>query len=150
MSQENRTPERLILIGCKGFVGIDAVSWSEQVVPNIPDYDVVVVSVPHITEEFLREVDTQFFVDMRNALVRFLDSQGRLVVLLSPVLTVRGSEKQTGRVSNLDWCPIVFETPEGTQRFGDPDSDFHARLIVRDWAFFTRIAMGGDIGFGEA
>jgi len=45
---------------------------------------------------------------------------------------------------------LVFEMPEATQTFGDPDSAFHARLIVRDWAFFTRIATGGDIGFGEA
>lgn len=64
MSQDNRTPERLLLIGCKGFAKIDAVAWQEQRVPNIPDYDVVVVSVPHITEEFLQQVETQFFDNM--------------------------------------------------------------------------------------
>jgi cyclopropane-fatty-acyl-phospholipid synthase len=45
---------------------------------------------------------------------------------------------------------LIFETPERSQLFGDPDCAVPARLIVRDWTFFNRIATGGDIAFGEA
>ena len=45
---------------------------------------------------------------------------------------------------------LLFETPEGSRTFGDPDATLSARLTVRDWAFFTRVALGGDIGFGDA
>ncbi len=45
---------------------------------------------------------------------------------------------------------LDFETPDGTRVFGDPQSAFRARLTVRDWAFYSRVATGGDIGFGEA
>jgi cyclopropane-fatty-acyl-phospholipid synthase len=45
---------------------------------------------------------------------------------------------------------LVVTTPEGSQTFGDPEAAFRARLNVRDWAFFTRVAADGDIGFGDA
>jgi len=125
MNQDNRTPERLLLIGCKSFAGIDAVTWDEKCVPNLPDYDLVIVSTPHITEDFLREVDAQFFGDMRNALVRFLHSKGKLIILLSPVLRVKRPKKYPDWVTNLDWCPITFATPEEA-----------GESIVRKWAMY--------------
>ena len=46
---------------------------------------------------------------------------------------------------------LLFTTPEGGQQtFGDPEAAFRVRLTVRDWAFFTRVATDGDIGFGDA
>lgn len=45
---------------------------------------------------------------------------------------------------------LVFATPEGSQTFGDPEAALRAQLTVRDWAFFTRVAAEGDIGFGDA
>ncbi len=55
-----------------------------------------------------------------------------------------------GALSRIRIGRLAFETPAGTQTFGDPGGTVQARLIVRDWSFFTRIATGGDIGFGEA
>ncbi len=45
---------------------------------------------------------------------------------------------------------LVLQTPTGTRTFGDPAAASQAHLIVRDWTFFTRVATGGDVGFGEA
>jgi hypothetical protein len=59
-----RTPERILIIGCTSFAGLDSIAWTDQVVPNIPDYDLIVVSVPHITEDFLKAVKDQFLQDM--------------------------------------------------------------------------------------
>ena len=141
MSQDNRTPERLILIGCKGFAGIDAVAWEEQRAPNIPDYDLVVVSVPHITEQFLQEVNTKFFDDMKEALVRFLDSHGKLIILLSTVLKIKRPEKYPEWVTNFSWCPITFATPEEAgesivRKWGMYE-DYLQRMT--DWSFYIMV-----------
>jgi len=47
----SKTHERLLVIGCTGFAGFGSISWTDQVVPNIPDYDRVIVSVAHIAKE---------------------------------------------------------------------------------------------------
>jgi len=46
-NDEERTPERLLLIGSSGFVGIESIPWESGALPNISDYDNVIVSVPH-------------------------------------------------------------------------------------------------------
>src|SRR4029077_14350733 len=41
--------------------------------------------------------------------------------------------------------------PDGTTRtFGDVDAERQMELHVRDWRFFRRILLDGDIGFAEA
>ncbi len=41
--------------------------------------------------------------------------------------------------------------PDGTVRtFGDDSSAERAEMTVKDWRFFTRALIGGDIGFGES
>jgi len=41
--------------------------------------------------------------------------------------------------------------PDGTVKtFGDPSSPETAEMTVRDWRFFSRSLIGGDIGFGES
>src|SRR5574337_741688 len=107
-SANDRTPERALIIGCTAFSGLDSVAWTDQVVPNIPDYDLIIVSVPHINEDFLMVAEGEFLRDMRKALVRFLHSGGKLVVLVSHHINVNRSGKYPERVSNDDWCPISY------------------------------------------
>lgn len=111
-TEDSRTPERLLVIGCTSFAGLDSIAWDDQIVPNIPDYDLIVVSVPHITKDFLAKVKGQFFKDMRRALVRFLHSGGKMIVLVSSKLSVNRTSLYPERVSNIDWCPISFDTPD--------------------------------------
>jgi len=41
--------------------------------------------------------------------------------------------------------------PDGTVKtFGDPASPGQAEMTVRDWRFFSRAVIGGDIGLGES
>jgi len=112
MSEDERTPDRLLLIGCKNFASIDSVAWSDQIVPNIPDYDLVIVSVPHMPEGFLQELDSDFFDRIRKALVQFLHSGGKLVIFLSPILGVRREGRYPEWISSIGWCPLTFSTPE--------------------------------------
>lgn len=46
---------------------------------------------------------------------------------------------------------LVIRLPDGRiHRFGSEDDDRAVELRVTDYRFFTRVAWGGDIGFGEA
>ncbi|MHC1698828.1 MAG: hypothetical protein AB9919_12360 [Geobacteraceae bacterium] len=107
----NRTPQRLLIIGCTSFAGLDSFAWPDKIVPNIPDYDLIVVSVPHITEEFLATVQNKFLQDMRKALILFLHSGGKMIVLVSNRISVNRPSQYPDYVSNNDWCPISFDTP---------------------------------------
>jgi cyclopropane-fatty-acyl-phospholipid synthase len=46
---------------------------------------------------------------------------------------------------------LQLELPDGTRKlFGDPGAGVTARITVRNWDFFKRCVLFGDIGFGEA
>ena len=144
MPQDNRTPERLMLIGCKSFAGIDAVAWTDCVAPNIPDYDIVIVSVPHVTQSFLKELDNTFFINMRKAMIKFLHSGGKLVILLSPLMQVERKKKYPEIITNLDWCPLTFHTPaESGQSIICKCSKYKTYLQkMSKWSFYIVIPSG--------
>ena len=46
---------------------------------------------------------------------------------------------------------LTLHLPDGTtHRFGSEGAKPHAELHVRDWRFFRRVLLDGDIGFAEA
>jgi cyclopropane-fatty-acyl-phospholipid synthase len=46
---------------------------------------------------------------------------------------------------------LIMHLPDGTvRRFGNPSDSREAVLEVRDWRFFRRVLLDGDIGFAEA
>ena len=46
---------------------------------------------------------------------------------------------------------LTLRLPDGTQRvFGARDAEPHAQLDIKDWHFFRRVLLDGDIGFAEA
>lgn len=124
-SSEGRTPKRALMIGCRAFSGIDSVAREEQIVPNVPDYDLVFISEPHITEKFLAVVDSDFFDGMKKALVQLLHSNGKMIVLASTRMGLKREAKYPEWVSNRDWCPITFGTPEES-----------GRSIVNKWKMY--------------
>ena len=143
-SEHSRTPERLLILGCTAFAGFDSVEWKDQVVPNIPDYDLVVVSVPHITEEFLKTVDGAYLRDLRQALVRFLHSGGKMVVLVSHTLTVQRPSKYPERVSSVDWCPITYATREEAGKSIVRKQEMYNSYLnkMSEWSFYLTIPQG--------
>ncbi len=113
MSSENsRTPSRLLILGCTSFAGFDSVRWENALNPNIPDYDLVIVSVPHITEKFLKSVDNEFLTNLRRSLIGFLHSGGTMVVLVSAIFDVRRPSKYPELIYSNCWCPITYATVE--------------------------------------
>ncbi|HTE37172.1 MAG TPA: class I SAM-dependent methyltransferase, partial [Reyranella sp.] len=46
---------------------------------------------------------------------------------------------------------LTLHLPDGTvRRFGNPSASREAVLEVRDWRFFRRVLLDGDLGFAEA
>ena len=145
MSSENsRTPLRLLILGCTSFAGFDSVRWENALDPNIPDYDVVVVSVPHITEKFLKSVDHEYFRNLRKSLIRFMHSKGKMVVLASAEFHVRRPKKIPVRVSNISWCPIDFATIEETGKSIVRKQEKYSTYLnkMSDWSFYLTMPSG--------
>jgi len=140
-TSEKRTPERLLVIGCTSFSGIDSVAWNTKTIPNIPDYDRIVVSVPHISKEFLDTVKGQYFQDMRSALVMFLHSGGKLIVLVSPRVEIKRPLLYPDYVSNTDWCPITYITPDETGKSIVERKKIYPSYLqkMEDWTFSLAI-----------
>ncbi len=142
MSSENsRTPLRLLMVGCTSFAGFDSVAWEDQEVPNIP---VVIVSVPHITEDFLKSVDNDFFRDVKMSLVRFLHSGGKMVVLVSTNLSVHRPSKYPEQVSSSDWCPITYATVEEAGKSIVRKQEMYSSYLnkMSEWSFYLAIPRG--------
>ena len=141
IDREERTPARILLIGSSAFAGIDSVSWESGTVPNIPDYDIVVVSVPHLTTDLLTKMRSQFFNDIKKALVRFLYSDGKLIVLAPPYSRVHRPSSYPEYLSNFDWCPISFglqnEAGSSIVRKRDIYSSYLNKM--KAWSFYFTV-----------
>lgn len=136
-----RTPERVLILGCSGFPGIDSANWRDQVVPNIPDYDLVIVSTPHLTQDFLNKVKGEYLQELRKAFVRFLHSGGKIIVLVSPTISVHRPKMYPERVSSSDWCPITYVTPEEAGKSILLKNDVYGAYLrkMSEWSFYLAI-----------
>ena len=138
---EERTPERLLLIGCSAFAGIDCISWNSDSIPNIPDYDIVIMSVPHLTSNILADKQGHFFDGMKQALVKFLHSKGKLIVLATSYFKVRRESLYPEYVSNFDWCPILFGLPNEAGSSIINKFDMYSSYLkkLKTWSFYFTI-----------
>lgn len=89
---------RVLILGAKGFAKIDCYDWNEVSIPNIPDYDIVFISVQSLTNNLkTRLVQDQ----LRKDLLELLETNGILVAL--------GCQEESiisFKESNYSWCPI--------------------------------------------
>ena len=100
--------KRCLVLGSTGYTGIDAVEWDAEDLPNIVDYDVVVVDVRSLHEEMLATIPSQRFRDFRTDLTRLLDSEGCIVVVSDFHKTYSPDRSLGIIVDNYDWCPITI------------------------------------------
>jgi len=139
-----RTPERVLVLGCSGFPGIDSANWKDHVVPNIPDYDLVIVSTPHLTPDVLKSVKGDYLTELRKAFVRFLHSGGKIIALVSPRIEVNRPKMYPEYVSNTDWCPIAYVTPEEAGKSILVKNRVYGTYLrkMSEWSFYLAIRSG--------
>ena len=73
--------KRYLVIGSTGYLGVDSVSWDTKTLPNIVDYDIVVVDVRSLGESTLQTISYERLKQIRVALIRLLHSKGTVIVL---------------------------------------------------------------------
>lgn len=127
--------KRLLLIGYQGFAGIDSVSWSNAATRNLRDYDIVLVSAPHLTEDVLLQIDTNYTHSLKQRMFSYLESEGKIVILIAPEVEI------PHHGSNLDWCPIPFSTVrESGKSIVEHSSEYSTYLKrMESWNFYIHL-----------
>ena len=136
-----RTPPRHLVLGSTGYAGVESCDWIDDELPNIVDFDVVLVDVPVLTQERLAASDGQRFQKIREQLVRFLHSGGRLIVITSPRIVNSRPNRYPEYLHNYEWSPLaVGIQPERGQSIVKIRDDFEGYLDqMQEWDYYLFI-----------
>jgi hypothetical protein len=125
--------KRVLILGAKGFSKLNCYDWNEASIPNIPDYDIVFISVQSLTNNLKqRFVQNQ----LKKDLLELLETNGILVAL--------GCEQDlitSFKESNYSWCPIpiVITNKSGTY-IAHEDSTFKEYFEnVKKYSYYFEI-----------
>jgi hypothetical protein len=129
---------RNLVIGSTGYSGADFIPWTAKTVPNIVDYDTVIIDVPSLDEATLKKVSSQTLEDIQKQLVRLLDSKGRLIVITDHRHVDRRPKSYPESVDNYDWCPIeIGISEESGESLVVKDTHFNKYLSnLAKWEYF--------------
>ena len=101
---------KYLVLGSLGHQYVDCIEWDIGTLPNLVDYDVIIVNVRSLDGELLKQVTYERFKELRESLTRFLYSNGTLIILSDFFKVDRRPNKYTDSVRNYDWCPIIIDT----------------------------------------
>ena len=73
--------EKCLVLGSTGYSGIASVGWNDGDLPNIVDYDVVVVDVQALNDTTLAIISNEQYETLRIQLTRLILSGGRIIVV---------------------------------------------------------------------
>jgi hypothetical protein len=104
------TPSRYLVLGSTGYGGLDSVDWMEGELPNLVDYDIIIVDVPALSSDRLALIKLDRLKSIRNHLVRFIDSFGKLVAITNHKIIDKKEKRYPETISNYEWCPISIGT----------------------------------------
>jgi hypothetical protein len=100
--------EKCLVIGSTGYTGVDSVEWDAGELPNIVDYDVIIVDVRALDEKMLGVVTHERFETLRLQITRLLHSSGRSIILTDYKKVHERPEQYPDRANNYEWCPITI------------------------------------------
>ena len=132
---------RYLVIGSSGYRGVDSVDWQSNSLPNIVDYDTVIVDVRSLDEDTLKVVSHNFLVEIRTQLIRLLDSDGEIIVLTDFRHTDHRPNSYPERIDNYDWCPIdIGIADESGETIVVKNSRLQGYLSrLKDWPYYLFI-----------
>lgn len=130
MTASNSTPKKVLVIGSIGHAGVSCVDWTPlHAIPNIADFDIVIVSsgtlLPTLrrirtTEDQQDRQYVNYYLERVNErLLTLLKSGGTIFVILHPRDYVDDPEYgELLEVDNTDWLPfeVPLEFEEGETR----------------------------------
>ena len=98
--------EKCLIIGSTGYTGIDSVEWDVDDLPNIVDYDVIIVDVRALDEKMLSTVSNKRLETLRVQLTRLLHSNGRIIIVTDFKKIHKRPQQYPESADNYDWCPV--------------------------------------------
>lgn len=98
--------EKCLILGSGGYTGIDAVEWDAEDLPNIVDYDVIIVDVRALDEKKLSTVSNKRLETLRYQLTRLLHSNGRIIIVSDFKKGHKRPQQYPEYADNYDWCPV--------------------------------------------
>ena len=137
--------KRYLVIGSTNYSPVESVEWDVGELPNIVDYDVVILDVRALNEELLPAVSNERLKILRKQFVRLLDSQGSLIVLSDFRKRHERPEQHPDSASNYDWSPVVIgladESGESLEVLQQRFPSYLKQL--RSWPYYFFIPEGG-------
>jgi len=111
--------KKILIIGAKDFHFVSCYDWGGGDLPNIPDYDVVILNVVSLTEN-LSSINFNILDDINLALLKLLDSKGALYAVACPLKRVLAlktlrlplkeeTKENKSEIDNYQWSPIPLE-----------------------------------------
>jgi len=136
----DKQPKRCLVLGSTGYQGVDSTQWDDKL-PNIVDYDVVVVDVRSLDDNKLKKISHERFKDIRIQLIRLLDSKGQIVILTDVQQTIKRPKGYPDIISNYDWCPIMIGlSGESGETIIIKQACFPMYLkSLKDWTYYVFI-----------
>lgn len=136
-----RTPPRHLVIGSTGYAGVESTDWNDDGLPNIVDFDVILVDVPALTAEKLAAADCRRFEEVRKQLVRFLHSGGQLVVITAPRIVHRRENSYPDHLDSYNWSPLGIGTQmeEGQSMVKKTDDFVDYLSRMKEWDYYLFI-----------
>lgn len=128
--------KKYLIIGSTGH-SVDALSWEDEL-PNVVDYDVIIVNTSTLTKDFLATVAPKKIESVRRALTRFLLSNGQLIVICDFMASNKNPNRYPDYLSNYSWLPIRFdlyeERGDTIEVINNPFPKYFS--FLKKWAFF--------------
>ena len=74
--------KKILILGAKGFTKVHCHDWDDENLPNIPDYNNVIINVVSLTKKIPTESPIQS--DIRKGVDALLDTNGTLIAIGCP------------------------------------------------------------------
>ncbi len=108
MNELSSSSEKYLVLGSTGYSGVTSVGWNNGDLPNIVDYDAVVVDVQALNDATLATISNKHFENLRIQLTRLLLSKGRIIVVSDFKRVHYGRQESPRITNNYSWCPIAI------------------------------------------
>jgi len=95
--------KKCLIIGSYGHQYVACMNWDVSELPNIVDYDIVIVNVRSIKDNFLKRVDSDRIDTLRTLLTRLLISNGSILILSDLKRSVERKGRYPMRLCQFSW-----------------------------------------------
>lgn len=130
--------EKCLVLGSTGYSGIASVDWDNEDLPNIVDYDVVVVDVRALDEAMLATISNEHFETLRTQLTRLLFSDGQIIVISDFKRVPDRPWKYPITANNYSWSPIDIGISDesGESRIGKESRYPNYLKHLERWSYY--------------